>query len=268
MKEQQSIDKFLERARPTELTSLYKYRMMGARGLERIFTHNEIYLPDPTKFNDPFDCKPFLTTHKSTISREQFYRGIVKEKLPHLSRKEIKAEVRSNARFKKLRTPEGLEELFKEFIQGFGVYSLSEVPDDILMWSHYTDSHKGICLEFDATVQGTIFWEAYKVSYQSNFPVVNIMDMGNREQFYELFCTKSEHWAYEQERRVLRTPEEGGASVYVFEPELLTGVILGADISSDDAKTMSDLISTNKPNAKIYKAKLNRKSYAIDITCQ
>jgi hypothetical protein len=26
-----------------------------------------------------------------------------------------------------------------------GVMCISEVPDDILMWSHYADCHKGVC---------------------------------------------------------------------------------------------------------------------------
>jgi hypothetical protein len=30
-----------------------------------------------------------------------------------------------------------------------GIYCVSTNYDDVLMWSHYADSHKGICLEFD-----------------------------------------------------------------------------------------------------------------------
>ena len=41
--------------------------------------------------------------------------------------------------------------LIQEYlINNIGIFSLSKVPDNILMWSHYADSHKGIVLEFDS----------------------------------------------------------------------------------------------------------------------
>jgi Protein of unknown function (DUF2971) len=32
---------------------------------------------------------------------------------------------------------------------GFGVLSLAEDPLSCLMWSHYSDSHRGFCIEYD-----------------------------------------------------------------------------------------------------------------------
>lgn len=265
MEHDDSEESFFKRAKPTEVPFLYKYRTINSKGLDRIFTHNEIFLPDPTKFNDPFDCKPILTTHKSEFKRDQYYRNLVKKKLPHLSKKEVKIEAKNNPRFKWLKTTKGSEEFFQIFIKGFGIYSLSEIPDDILMWSHYTDSHRGVCLQFRSSKELTIFWEAYKVTYQKEYPTINVMVMGDIDQFYRFFCTKSDHWSYEQERRVIKTSDEGGPGLHYFEPDLLTGVILGAKISEDDEKKVHDWASQHSTILKIYKAELDPRSYCIRI---
>lgn len=256
---------FLKKARPTEVQFLYKYRTINSTGLDRIFTNNEIFLPDPTKFNDPFDCKPKITTHKRQVNNNQFFKSLIKEKFPHLTKKETQHLLATNIWIKRLKTQEGLEDFFKIFIKGFGIYSLSETPDDILMWSHYSDSHNGICLQFKASIESTIFWEAYKVTYQTNYPIINIMNLGNIYQFYELFCTKSDHWFYEKERRVIKTPDEGGSRPYSFEPELLTGVIVGAKMTKKDEKKICALASAHLPEVKVFKAELDKKAYSISI---
>lgn len=36
-----------------------------------------------------------------------------------------------------------------EILNGFAYYCMAKKPDNILMWSHYADSHKGVCFRFD-----------------------------------------------------------------------------------------------------------------------
>lgn len=258
-------ERLLERVRPYEVDFLYKYRQIDSRGLERTITHNEIFLPDPTFLNDPFDCRPFITIHKSKSKKKEFYEFIVKSRFPNATKNEIKKEVKKNLRSKTLDNRIHLEERLLKFIKSFGIYCLTEIADDLLMWAHYSDSHRGICLQFDTAKDLSIFWEAYKITYQENYPIVNVMDMGTYDQFFNLFATKSTHWEYEQERRAIKVPGEGGSKTYTFEPELLTGVILGAKISSIDEKIVLEWISQRETPTKIYRAKINNKSYRIDI---
>ncbi len=255
----------LDRVRPYDVEYLYKYRQVDSQGLDRIFTHSEIYLPDPTKFNDPFDCKPQLTIHKGKYKRNEYYKSIVKNRFPYASNQEINHEVKHNPRIKLLHRKENLDKLFIKFIKSFGIYCLAEVPDDILMWSHYSSSHEGICLQFKANKEPSIIWEAFKVTYQHNYPEINTMEMGDTTQFFNLVATKSSHWKYEKERRVIKTEEEGGSKIYTFEPELLTGVILGAKISNDDEKQVLSWIENSSSNINVYRAKLNSKKYGLNI---
>lgn len=258
-------NEILERIKPYEVEYLYKYRTMASKGLGRVFTHNEVFFSDPTTFNDPFDCRPFLVTHNSDYKRKKFFEQLVKDRYPYAKKHQIKKEVRSNPRFHKFRDPAELEKMYNQFLRGFGVYCLSEIPADILMWAHYSDSHRGICLQLKADKELSLFWEAFKVRYQENYPIVNIMEMGKRSEFLKALATKSNHWEYEQERRIIKTPQEGGPRIYRYSPELLTGVILGALISDDDESRILSWVNKHTTPVTIYKAKLNKREYRLDI---
>ncbi|PTN32677.1 DUF2971 domain-containing protein [Desulfonatronum sp. SC1] len=262
-----TIDKdklLLNRVKPFEVDYLYKYRTIGSRWLELVFSESKIWLSNPLAFNDPFDCMPKVVIHKNHYKREQFYKMLVKSRFPNYTKAQIKRELK-NPVFRRISTHAYLDEIFKKFLKDFGIYCLSEVPDDILMWSHYSDSHKGICLQFKAKTDLTIFWEAYKVKYQDDYPEVNIMDLGNYDQFFNLFATKSNHWKYEQERRIIKTPDEGGSNTYHFEPDLLAGVILGAKITEREQQIVNEWISKSSTPINVYRAKINENSYKLDI---
>jgi len=48
------------------------------------------------------------------------------------------------------------------------LYCLTPDPCSTLMWSHYADNHRGICLEFDTT--NPLFSDALEVAYRSEYP--------------------------------------------------------------------------------------------------
>jgi len=162
--------------------------------------------------------------------------------------------------------PDVLARTYRQFVASVGIYCLSEKNDDLLMWSHYSDSHRGLCLQFDSSVEETIFWEAFKIIYQDEYPVVNIMDMGKADEFRKALLTKSGCWAYEQERRILKMNDEGGPGYYRFAPELLTGIILGALITEKDKETLLHWMETYPTRVTIYQAKLHGSRYQLDLT--
>lgn len=259
----EEIKELLPFIRPYPLTHLYRYRSMESKEIGEIFGHRKIYLSNPTIFNDPFECKPNLTIH-SRLKREFYLKQLAKDQYPNADKKTIKKQV-SRAK-RKLLTGEGLiERVYEKAIRKFGIYCLSEKNDDILMWSHYSDGHKGMCIEYDASQEGTLFSEAFKVIYQENYPIVNVMDIGKPKEFSKAFLTKSIHWEYEQEWRILKTPEEGGPGFYSFPPELLTGLILGALIPENDRTKILNWISAYPSKINVYQAKISRTKYQLDI---
>src|SRR5208337_4091207 len=140
------INEFLSVPSQYGINRLYKYRSMKSKELQRIFANREIYLANPTAFNDPFECRPNIIIHQGRLSREFYIKGMAKRFKPDINRREREHYIREAKMI--LSDKERLNTVFESFIKKIGIYSLSAVMDDILMWSHYSDSHRGLCIEF------------------------------------------------------------------------------------------------------------------------
>lgn len=77
---------------------------------------------------------------------------------------------------------------------------LSECNDSILMWSHYADNHRGICIEYDLT--NSIHQKLYPVIY-THLPI----DCSNLEDpdlaWLVSILDKYDIWKYEKEWRIV-----------------------------------------------------------------
>jgi hypothetical protein len=82
-----------------------------------------------------------------------------------------------------------------------GVMCFSQVCDDILMWSHYADCHRGMVIEFDAKRFGgdmdVVEYSTERASYNPVF------DVEGFEHWARVMRRKSRHWSYEKELRLL-----------------------------------------------------------------
>src|SRR5712692_1074213 len=98
-----------------------------------------------------------------------------------------------------------------------GILSLTERPDNILMWSHYADHHMGFVIEFDEehpffkSTSGATNSKTpvvlQKVQYsmgRPERPCINLKDFVEGSSWY---LVKSEEWEYEQEWRMIRPLE-------------------------------------------------------------
>ena len=244
---------------------LYRYRSIKSEELQGIFENNEIYLPNPISFNDPFECRPNLIIHKGLISRELYIRRLRKELRPHFNKRQEELYKREIKMI--LSNKERLHKMYENFMIGIGIYCLSTIKDDILMWSHYSDSHKGLCLEFDTTKEIILFGQALKVNYSEEYPSIDVINiaLGKDYEYRKAVLTKSKHWEYEQEWRILKPKPLGGPGKYQFQPELLTGVILGALICPEDKQKILDWVQNYPTKLSLFQAKINRTKYQLDI---
>lgn len=95
----------------------------------------------------------------------------------------------------------GLDELDR-----IAYISLSETGDNLLMWSHYADSHNGIVIEFDCShsffnsIYKSEIWpyagKLHRIKYRKIRP-------DKFTSFSEPFMVKSNEWIYEKEHRLL-----------------------------------------------------------------
>jgi len=103
------------------------------------------------------------------------------------------------------------ESYFKD-IKNIGILSLSEVNDNVLMWSHYADQHRGFCIELERNKDSDLAdnKKTLPVRYSIKKPDISIEEheRANKEEEKEirrsLIYTKSVDWNYEREWCVIQ----------------------------------------------------------------
>lgn len=101
------------------------------------------------------------------------------------------------------------------------ICAFSETHKNSVMWSHYADEHKGICIEMDDSCMITDRGILKKVNYSNSVPILK--HSGNIDS-RDLFLNKTEEWAYEKEWRYI---EEGQNSFLFFNNLAITRVLIG-----------------------------------------
>ena len=168
---------------------VYKY-ISYENGLEYLITNNSIKFSDPNDFNDPFDCNPIL--FKLEIPQNEF--DSVVNTLPY-DRKTRRFLKRSN-------TPENALESLKYKRRQKRIYSFTRDFASNLMWSHYGDNHKGLCIGFEFPIKYKDEFVLYPVNYPDSLEVVRLEKDTNRVLYYWL-TTKLKEWKYEEEIRAI-----------------------------------------------------------------
>ena len=144
------------------------------------------------------------------------------------------------------------------------VFCATESPTNALMWSHYADSHRGICIGF-RTSSPAILASARQVVYARTVPSVDFDQ--NREAALESAAfTKSTDWAYEVEWRILSTnPDEYPGGFCRISENDISEVIFGAKISAADRGWVLDWVRHYNPNTKLFDAKFSGSGYDMEV---
>jgi hypothetical protein len=203
----------------------------------------------------------------SKAELKKYYEGVFARQSTSMNRKARRAESREISRNPQ-RNPARPENL-KDFIASYreavtsriGLLCLSEVPDDILMWAHYANSHRGICLVFDHQVD--FFAIAQPIVYQKARPNINPIHQSHEQMMERALLTKSEHWCYEREWRITRY--EHGAGIYTFPPQALVGIILGAEISRENRVMVKNWALSRTEAVSLYQSRLSEKGFSVNI---
>ncbi|QKE63986.1 DUF2971 domain-containing protein [Aquipseudomonas campi] len=250
--------------------TLYKYCSIStetqlSRALDTL--SGKIYFPTPSKFNDPFELSAKVNIFSSPL-------------LTHLNTRE-KEEVQ---RVFRLRTPDAVSEEWREKI---GILCLTEDPLNILMWSHYAQNHTGICIGFDT---GELpFSSAMQINYREERPKA---EFDSDALIEHVLLTKSQHWKYEKEWRVLKrtietdelsfyhntfknNPEKldeiaeaieqnGGPGTYIFETHAIRSIFFGARITPKNRDSIIQTASSIAPQAKFFQVELDNNYFWLN----
>ena len=170
----------------------------------------------------------------------------------------------------------------KLLLHDTGISCFSETPENILMWSHYADDHKGVCIGFSIRwlIQslrlvkpgGILDFAGVKdqcvplvVQYQNTLPV---WEAGLGNSIDDVFSAKAYCWAYEQEWRIFAL--NAANKKQNFMSPAFAEVILGARMSEQDETRLVRSVVNRKDNAyravKFMKAKTSRDEYKMEIS--
>ncbi len=244
------------------LIHLYKYRSLRKQTdklhTERIFTHNEIYFAKYTEFNDPFDCNLHVSAEGNFVEHKQKLREIN----PDFSDSKLDIQTRKDLHPNNIRKQEKkIRADIQRINKNVGIFSMSAIRDNLLMWSHYADSHRGICIQFKVTNDKLFGCDLSKVIYQEEYPNFKIYDKINLGYTRNYLTIKSCDWFYEKEWRILY--RETGCQK--FPPDELTGVIIGARTSKSNKIQICNWLSKSKCNVQFFQARECENRFGLDI---
>ncbi len=225
---------------------LYKYRPINPHSLNIILS-NEVYFSSIPDLNDPFDCN-------------------VMPKLD-VTNWEIQAK-----RHPKINWSDPMKLMQEQFtisyenIRGnIKIFCLSELNSNVLMFSHYADSHKGICLEFKVS-DDPFFEYLERVNYPDDYPLFSAFsgDMNNNgKKLIEIeVLIKSKQWSYEKEWRILTKEQD---NVQKYPAELLNSVIFGYRTSTEDKKLIEHIAKARNPQIELKQAIKKDGSFELEI---
>ena len=184
---------------------LYKYRVLYEKDgslnefTKKLLFSGQIYLSDFESLNDPFEGQIVPQ-----------YKGITREKVLNLypDLKEISGfnDIDWQSESVKSYILEKFTPTMKENLKKYGVFCASSDCNNELLWAHYADSHKGICIGFDAKkLEEIAGYKILPVYPLNKRPEVEFSADGSHHEDYiiKMLTTKSNVWEYEHEYRMI-----------------------------------------------------------------
>lgn len=302
--------------------ALYKY---VTKTRFDVLENGYIRFTQPAAFNDPFELFPYFESISPEKNIEQYIRkyewdeaGIDQmmeeswqkelKKYPGVNipfplikslmknyfdqRKPLIMEMFQN--FMTMKSPEfrelAINTIMKSINDTIGILCLSETPDNILMWSHYSANHTGFVIEFDENhsffdqrkKENEISGHIKKVRYSRMRPQIILFDpnLSNEENvekwIKDFFWVKSSDWTYEQEWRITQTFRDWKGIIketipptYLFPmpTDCIKAIIVGCRVKMSDLELLKILLKSDSKFSHIImkKASIDEKQYQINI---
>lgn len=211
---------------------IFKFRKIDKNTLKSL-VNSELYFARPDCLNDPFDCQvDIVASFENAVSRaDEVTRNLLEQ-------------IRHNEYLNRVQTE----------IKSMGVCAFSLALENRLMWSHYADDHRGICLTY-AIPRSFIDENVDKIMGITNVDYDNTLSdwflneipkLAKLTSFEEYAKTllkkaltvKAKEWGYEEEVRFLRR----SAGVQVIDKKYLIQICFGMATPDQDIDFLTNLI--------------------------
>lgn len=229
-------------AMSTTPSTFYRYRGFSAATMD-LLCGDQLYFSSPSDFNDPFDCQPEVVGDSDLVTLRALYRELVNRQVSgEVSRalkaarlKGNKADAHARHRGEKEASNElghvaylasdpdydcSQEEAEKSLLlcriksallQQYdkGICCFSEAYNNMLLWSHYGDEHRGFCIGYglDRKPDPVMHQVAYGESRVLKSSLIAEAILSKNEQALAeldrcVLLRKAPDWGYEKEWRL------------------------------------------------------------------
>ncbi|MGF6549430.1 DUF2971 domain-containing protein [Paraburkholderia youngii] len=268
---------------------LYKYVSVHSGDLiDRALAilEGRLYFASPLRFNDPFEMSATFAN-----PNEEAVRKRAAESHPLfdvLRRKDQQAIV--NGALRAIRG-QARRLMTDDLLGRLGVLCLGEDHKNLLMWSHYADSHRGLCIGFRRNASP--FNLSRKVLYSSVRPVIpfDVEGVADDDSIEKALLTKSPEWSYEKEWRIIKRkvgigeieyyrqrysddPQLGdeiadvlstqdGPGLYEFDGSAIAKIYFGARAPNQLKEMICDSVKRKRLMIEMYQMELDSKYFGL-----
>lgn len=222
------------------------YKYCSAKTAQEILRCSQFRYASPTTFNDPFEMHIDLLNMSVRFSD---FRKIMTDADPRLSKKEVRMLMNRMSHNE-------IVEFFRKYMnkrrEQTPILCLSKTYQNTLMWSHYADHHRGVCLgvtvpSFDKTLMLCALNVVYVDKIHApRFSLYNDQETVIASLYWT--ATKSRVWEYEQEVRSVfvglehREEMEGKYLLIPFEQSIVKEIHYGLCTPEDDIHAIEKII--------------------------
>lgn len=230
---------------------LFKYRKLDKSCLE-LLLNRELWFATPASLNDPFEGESSFSEVLDAVwdrypfpkEEREYYHDVIKKQLSET-----------------------------------GICSFSKARKNQLMWAHYADEHKGVCIGFKEQLirpEGSMIYPI-DVTYQDNYPFKEIIErfhhfehqpgMNNIQNIagdilYSVLGTKYTSWSYERERRLVFV----SSKAVEFSPQAVNSIAFGLRTTERDKATLKNIVSGCEwSHVKWFQAVKSKSKYALEF---
>lgn len=166
-----------------------------------------------------------------------------------------------------------------ERMANYRLFCVCERHDNMLLWSHYADCHKGVVFELDGSAEGGIpLSVAERVVYSNRAPSLHTrkewIDVAlgltpvasGTEVWKRLVTTKARPWAYEREWRLIlgrRSGENAGYADLPFDPQNVSKLFLGCKITPRQRNAIMRLAVGAFSHVEIHQARQSATTFGL-----
>lgn len=284
------------------------YKFMSIKTALAVLRTSSLRYSAPSRFNDPFDHQvsfsfPFTEQEFSAALIDEVCRivyddsVVITEPTPFgqatlmlrgsrdkVSREQLVTDlmpgVVKTGQLFKIKEKE-LNEVLTESLANSRVLCVTELLDNVVMWAHYANEHKGVALRLQCIddVDNTLLI-ARPVKYTDYFPTFpplceyirhltgeRPIDFA-RLVYNEVAYVKHKNWEYEREWRIhvpqINEPPGPGYSDWKENPSVFGAIYLGCRIALEDAQALMFVVETQMPHMEVYQAKPSRNRFGME----